>query len=361
MNKKNIIHIAEDISITSGGLRTMITKLDSYLNTNETQSKIITLKKDEQDKYNLVDSKPNFWNYSTNYKNETLENLKTNSLLHLHGVWMYPQFIASKISQEKNIPAVITAHGMLEPYLLNDKKIKKKIYLNLILKNVFNRVSAIHAITQNEKDNLYKISKHKNIIEIPNLIDFRDDNNKNTYKPLEEEYILYLGRFHKVKGLELLIESFEKVDNKKIKLYLAGFQNDYCDLILGQIKSKGLQNRIKYFGEVIGEEKSKLFSNAKALVTPSYSEVIGMVNLEAASMGTPVITTYNTGLLKEWNNNGGFLINPNHEELIKTLNVVCNMNELERNQRGDMLHDFVLENYSWQKKGKLWDELYSGL
>ena len=357
MNKKQIIHIAEDISLSSGGLRSMITALDQYLNNQvDFTSEILTLKKESHDSYQTVNSKTNPWNYSKEYKISLLNNIASNSCIHLHGVWMYPQYIASKIAKKKGLNTVITSHGMLEPYLLNDKNLKKSIYLNLFLKNIFKRTDIIHAITANEKNNLYTITGHKNIVEIPNLIDFSDKASYE-YQP-NEEYLLFLGRFHKVKGIDLLINAFNKIENKNIKLYLAGFENDYCREILNQVALCGLANRVKYCGEEKGEEKNKLFANAKALIAPSYSEVIGMVNLEAASFGTPVITTYNTGLSKEWNSNGGILINPALEELTKALNIVSNMNIKERSDRGNLLRNFVFNNYSWQQKGHLWNELY---
>ena len=357
MNKKQIIHIAEDISLSSGGLRSMITALDQYLNNQvDFTSEILTLKKESHDSYQLVNSKTNPWNYSKDYKASLINAVSSNGCLHLHGVWMYPQYIASKIAQKKGLNTVITSHGMLEPFLLKDKGLKKNIYLKLFLQNIFKRTNVLHAITANEKDNLYRLTGHKNIIEIPNLINFSNEVTFQ-YEP-KEEYLLFLGRFHKVKGIDLLVNAFNKIENKKIKLYLAGFENEYCKEILNKLKLNGLSDRVKYCGEVKGEEKNKLFANAKAFIAPSYSEVIGMVNLEAATFGTPVITTYNTGLSKEWNNNGGILINPIQDELIQALNIVSDMSQEERYDRGYSLRNFVYNNYSWQKKGHLWNELY---
>ena len=237
MNKKQIIHIAEDISLSSGGLRSMITALDQYLNNQvDFTSEILTLKKESHDSYQLVNSKTNPWNYSKDYKASLINAVSSNGCLHLHGVWMYPQYIASKIAQKKGLNTVITSHGMLEPFLLKDKGLKKNIYLKLFLKNIFKRTNVLHAITANEKDNLYKLTGHKKIIEIPNLIDFSNEITYQ-YEP-EEEYLLFLGRFHKVKGIDLLINAFNKIENKKIKLYLAGFENEYCKEILNKLKKK---------------------------------------------------------------------------------------------------------------------------
>jgi glycosyltransferase involved in cell wall biosynthesis len=55
------------------------------------------------------------------------------------------------------------------------------------------------------------------------------------------------------------------------------------------------------------------------------------------------------------------MINPNEEELTNAINDVVGWSEEERNQRGRALSNFVIENYSWNKKGDMWDDLYSSL
>ena len=93
-------------------------------------------------------------------------------------------------------------------------------------------------------------------------------------------------------------------------------------------------------------------------MVPSYSEVIGMVNLEASACKTPVITTHQTGLSKEFANNGGVLLNPNLIELKAALQNSLSWNKNERVDRGNLLQKFIFEHYSWEKKGHLWSELY---
>ena len=86
-----------------------------------------------------------------------------------------------------------------------------------------------------------------------------------------------------------------------------------------------------------------------------------MVNLEAAINKTPVITTHQTGLKPEWNENGGKLINPNLDELTHALENAIKWDQFERETNGRKLSDFVIEFYSWEKRFVDWENTYEKL
>ena len=357
-----IFQVVEKISNESGGLRTAVVNLDNYINKQiDFSSKVITAGKEKQDPYVEFPSKKfGFWCYSTELRDYLISNTNNVDTIHVHGVFLYPQYISSIIAQKSNIPYLITAHGMLEPWYLNDKKLKKAVYLSLVLKDILKKAKIIHAITPSEKENLFKLTSHKNIVEIPNFINFSEIPIPSAYNP-NEDYLLYLGRIHQGKGLDILIQSLSKIENKKIKLKIVGTENPYSEELKKMSRDLGIENRIEFIGGVYGDEKYRLFANAKAFVAPSYSEAIGMVNLEAAACKTPVITTFNTGISPNWNSNGGIMINSNLEELIAAMNQCVSWSTEERNQRGITLSGFVENNYSWEKSGHLWNELYNSL
>ena len=356
---KKIFQIAESVSWESGGLRTVLVNLDNYIKKNS--SIILTNNKEEEDKYlDFPSSKFNFWSYSNELTQYLYSKINEIDILHLHGVFMHAHYTSSKLAQKNNIPYIVSPHGMLEPWHLNDKQLKKSVYLKLFLNYLLAKSKIIHAITPFEKENLYKLTGHKNIVEIPNFIDYSKLPNDLSYIP-EEEYLLFLSRLHSKKGLDILIQSMSKIENKKIKLKIVGAENSYSNDLKKLCKELGVEDRIDFLGGIYGNEKYNLFANAKAFVAPSYSEAIGMVNLEAAACKTPVITTFNTGISPEWNNNGGIMIEPNTEQLTLALNTAVNWTVEERMQRGKLLSDFVINNYSWEKKGHLWDELYNSI
>lgn len=357
----NILHITEDYSINSGGLRTVIKELDFFLNEQEgIKSFIMSSKKEDEDIIQEVQEsigKP--WLYSKMWGEEISKicSKKNIDLIHIHGVWMYPQYIAAKFSLIKNIPFIVSPHGMYEPWLWTKGTLKKKLYFNMLSKGLFSRASVIHAITQDEKRNLKTLFPKTEIQVIPNLIDFT----KHEYYESSNEherYLFYLGRLHEKKGIELIIKSLAKLNDKTIKLKIAGAFTDYKKDLEKIIEELNLNNRVQFLGLLKGEEKLDVYKNAFVFAAPSYSEVVGMVNLEAASQKTPVITTFQTGLSREWSNNGGILINPNVKELTIALNTVLNWTPEERNNKGEELYFFVKENYSWQSRIKDWINLY---
>ncbi|BCY27834.1 glycosyltransferase [Flavobacterium okayamense] len=354
---KKIYHISENVSFNSGGVRTILLLLNNYLNQNHQPSNIITNLKEETDNFiHFETTKP--WFYQKEIKKYLSKLHNTSSTFHLHGTYSYTQFVSSEIAIKNKIPYVLSPHGMLEPRVLAKNSLKKKLYLQLILNKIIKNAEFLHCITPIEKDNVYKLTQHKNIVEIPNLIDFSTIPKDLNYEP-KEDYFLFIGRPDKIKGLELLIYAFAEINNRDRKLKIVGPENDYT-IVLKQLVTKlGLDSNVEFLGPIFNQEKYNLITNARAVVVPSYSEVIGMVNLEASACKAPVITTHQTGLKQEFGKMGGTLINPKIEEIKNALQESLNWNDIERIERGNLLQKFVYENYSWDQKGKLWLDLYN--
>lgn len=352
-----ILHIVEDFSIQSGGLRTVIKDLNANLNQNDLFSKILSSKKEIEDDIFIVKTK-NPWLYSKEWKIKIkkLQDTYSFDLFHIHGVWTYPQFFSAKYCIKNKIPFIVSAHGMYEPWLWKKGTLKKNFYFFLLSKDVFKKAHSIHAITPSENKNLKKLFKNNTIKEIPNLISLPPSS--TALKTNNEKYLLYLGRLDKKKGIDILLRSFSKLNNKKITLKIAGQINDYKNELDILIENLKIRERVSFLGLVKGPQKQELIQNAFVMVAPSHSEVIGMVNLEGAILKTPVITTYQTGLNPLWSGNGGQLINPNEIELDSVLNDVLQWTNDERNENGKKLYDFVIENYSWQRRFSDWQELY---
>ncbi len=99
-------------------------------------------------------------------------------------------------------------------------------------------------------------------------------------------YIAFLGRIDiSQKGLDLLVEALK--GSKNIEVLVAGDGKDR-EKFLKIIKDAP---HIRYVGKVSGEEKYNFIKNAKFLIVPSRFEGQGIVVLESASMGKPVIVS----------------------------------------------------------------------
>lgn len=360
-----VVHIVENYSILSGGVRTVVRNLHLELLANMHNSIVMTPFYEERDE-NVVEipiKRFNPWMYSKKIK-PILEQINRESkidVIHIHGVWMHPQYFASKFALKHNIPFVVSFHGMYEPWLWKKGYWKKTVYTKLLTNRLFCKASVIHSITNSETTDLKRRFKKATVVEIPNLINTKIVT-KTGLKKESSDYILFLGRLDPIKGINLLIDAFALLKDKyEVKLKIAGPINQYQQELEKQVETLEISDRVEFLGVVKGVEKQILFENAQVFIAPSFSEVIGMVNLEAALFGTVVITSHTTGLSKDWCTNGGFLINPNVTEIKESLETALDWDDQTRENKGNQLKEFVKKEYSWEHRYSDWEKLYNSI
>ena len=138
-----------------------------------------------------------------------------------------------------------------------------------IYDKIFELPIPINEVIGNEKVSL----KIKEIIE----------DNKN------KEIFFFFGRLVKYKGVEVLLNSFSYIQNNKVIL-IAGEGS-----LSAQVKENSKKyNNIFFIERFLNEnEKRFLFKNATAFLFPSInvSETLGITQIEALSLGCPVINT----------------------------------------------------------------------
>ena len=144
--------------------------------------------------------------------------------------------------------------------------------------------------------------------------------------------------------------------------FIVGPESDpaYSAKLKSLVRSLGVEHKVTFPGPVFDpQEKNVLYRHAWAFCAPSQTEVMGLVNLEAASVELPVVTTQETGL---WGwEGGGVLVHPRVEELSRALEQVFAWSEGERQDRGHRMRQLVERRYPWQAVGPQWLELYGGL
>jgi glycosyltransferase involved in cell wall biosynthesis len=110
------------------------------------------------------------------------------------------------------------------------------------------------------------------------------------------DYVLYIGRLDREKGIPTLLEAWRH--NKNVPLKIRGDGN-----LLGEVRSyinRNGVNSIEIVGRLDKDELNELIKNARFLVWPSegYYETFGLVAVEAFACGVPVIAS-RTGTLAE--------------------------------------------------------------
>ena len=296
-------------------------------------------------------------------------------ILHLHGVWMGFQWSAARAARQQKIPALLSPHGMLNRWHLRHlgfSELRKLIYWRALAYPAFRHIPLIHAVTPRERDELATWLPGQCIQVIPNAIDLeamdhlRATAGDESAPSVDEPYLLFLGRLHPVKGIDLLIEAFaqsRRESKRQFRLLIVGPESDpaYSAKLKSLVRSLGVEPKVTFLGPVFEpQEKLALYRHAWAFCAPSQTEVMGLVNLEAASAQLPVVTTHETGLW-DWEEGGGVLVHPRVEELSRALEQVFSWSASERQDRGRSMRQLVERRYAWQAVGPQWLELYADL
>ena len=129
---------------------------------------------------------------------------------------------------------------------------------------------------------------------------------------------VFIGRFHEQKGVVELIDIWKDVCKKIPKAKLALIGDGPLDKIVRQkVKEENLQNNIKFFGFLDGEEKIKVFKQSKIVLHTEIYGVGSMAPVEAMTCGLPGVS-FNLPDFKNYYT-GGMLFSRNNNEFSKNI------------------------------------------
>ena len=179
---------------------------------------------------------------------------------------------------------------------------------------------------------------------------------KEKYGLDKDKYILFLARIVPEKGLDDLIDAYEKINTDK-KLVIAGgasHTNDYLE----HIKEKVENNKnIIMTGFVQGEELDELYSNAYLYCLPSHIEGMPISLLESLSYGCNVLISdidENIQVAKE--KATIFKMSDVNDLTDKLKNCLEGNNRYNENE----IKEYVLNKYSWKDVVEKTINLYKG-
>ena len=290
---------------------------------------------------------------------------------HVHEIWHFPAFIAFFAARKYKLPYVVTIHGELSDWGLRQKALKKRLYRLCVLDRMLQGTGTIHAITNAEKEQVLKLGFENPVQVIPNGINpasfevlpgpsrllhrFPDLNGKRV--------ILFLGRLHPKKGLDILARSFSTVARRfeDVMLLVAGPDKfgtrEHMESIL---RSNGVLDRTVFTGLLTGEDKLAAMSCADLFVLPSHSDVLGIAVMEAMAARLPVVITSACEFPEVSENGAGLVVDVNEEAVAGAIGRLLSDADLcgHMGQRG---HKLVAERFTWQATADTMIDLYKGL
>lgn len=168
--------------------------------------------------------------------------------------------------------------------------------------------------------------------------------------------IVYLGILSKDKGIEDALRSFAILQRKgKFQFWVIGKSetSEYERKLKNLVNKLKLTGKIKFWGYVSQNKKFELLSKAHILINPSIHEGWGLVNIEANTMGTPVVAYNSSGLVDSVKNGtSGILCKENSpNELAQQVMILFgDESKYMRLQKGALSWS---KHFSWGKSRRL--------
>ena len=231
-------------------------------------------------------------------------------------VWVHSMWTPFVI--KASIKALLTGkrlvrmpHGCADPTKLNHHWHKKR-WVVPIERWLFRHADRIIATCEDEVAWIKSFEPRVKKIELIPLSPPKWENRSGLFSQNETAHssslkLLYVGRLHKLKGVEYLLDAIASLPNpQSVELRLIGKDEGEGKALKEQ--SAKLKLNAKFEGIVSEEEKEAAYQWCDALVLPTLSENFGLVVAEALERGKRVITTDGAPAWDNGNDYGGRLI-----------------------------------------------------
>lgn len=237
------------------------------------------------------------WAYQAGQQLEAL--IKQHDVLHIHGIWRPHLLQAALIAQHHGKPYVVSPHGMLSIWSLSQKRTKKKLALWWKWRRVLDEAAFVHVLNHDEAEAVQRVCQPRSLVREPNGISeaeiTRSCDQQTVWQRYpylhNEHYIIFVGRLHYSKGLDILVDAFFRVHQRlpDTKLVILGPDFGEGPRLQNQLRALGLTSCVHVLGGVYGDEKLTLLRHAQCFCLPSRQEGFSMAIIEAMALGLPVV------------------------------------------------------------------------
>jgi glycosyltransferase involved in cell wall biosynthesis len=282
--------------------------------------------------------------------------IRDQSIVHTHSIWNSITRVAHASALAHGVPFVVLANGMLDPWSMRQKAMKKQLALATGMRNTLNRAAFIHVANEYEKQGVRAVNITAPVEIIPNGI------NPEEFEPRpppglfyaqhpelkNQPFVLFLSRVHFKKGLDYLAAAFARVAAKRpdVRLVVAGPDEGAREPFEAAIRASGLGDRVHLVGSIYSRDRYSALRDAACFCLPSRQEGFSVAILEAMACGTPVVVSEGCHFPELAARGAGEVVPLETGAIAEALERVL-VNDALRERMGAAGREMVMSEYTW--------------
>jgi glycosyltransferase involved in cell wall biosynthesis len=281
-------------------------------------------------------------------------------VVHCHELRTVENLRVAPVANALGVPVVVSPHGTL-PYETG-RPIMKRGWDRALGRRLLPRFDRVIALTANEAAEAKAVWKgchlalpDERISIVPNGVHLRDFAHLPPCEPFRTRWklgdgpvVLFLGRLHERKGLQLLIPAFAEAVKAvpDARLVIAGPDEGMLATLKALMNEFNLAGRVTFTGMLTGNEKLAALASADLFTLPAVGEGFSMAVLEAMACGLPVLLTPGCNFPEVVEAGAGMVVPREIGALGEALRALLIDGE-RRVSMGRLARELVQERFTW--------------
>lgn len=301
-------------------------------------------------------------------------------VVHLHGVW-HPAFLAAaREARARETPYFVSVHGVFDHRAMRrirSKWFKKRVAFELFGFRSFLRGSAgVVFGSESEAEQSWVPVRDMKVVHVPNGVEASTGQGALTSTELERlharlpqvrdwsKIVLCRSRFHEEKGVDLLIQAFNRVTTEipEARLLIAGIRQDedYESRFMAMIRSGPARERIAVTSELVGEQYQFLYKVGDIFVMPSIAEGFSVALVEGLAYARPLLITRYCHMPIVAEAGSGLVVDPTVEAIADGLRDLLARSPEELGRMGNASRRLFEQHFTWERVAGAVSDLYTG-
>ncbi|MEM9913779.1 MAG: glycosyltransferase [Planctomycetota bacterium] len=292
--------------------------------------------------------------------------LETHDVLHVHGLWDGVQAQSAKLAGQLGRPHVLSPHGMLTTWSLNQKRLKKLIYRKLQLGPLIRNAHGLHFTTEQERDDSPTAHAADRSLIIPlgqdvdAIVDAAeqpwDDPRNDPGRPT----VAVMGRVCPGKGIEHLIAAMVSIKPADARLLVIGpNDNPFGEDMQALADNCGVADNVVFTGPLAPPTLYAALASADVFCLPSDHENFSLAAVEAMACGTATLVSAHVGIADALSaERAGAIVSQNPAELAQSLSDWL-ADQTGRQRLAETGRAFVRRRYDKAIVAQQWADAYA--